>query len=134
MVRDPSYVWYEVIERGKLVGIIYFQLIDDKADFHIAFFDRKPAERKELGKFLVRYLFEVLPGLNKIVAAIPAIYFGTWRLAKSVGFRWEGTLREDVTFEGRKMDVHLYGLLRRDLQPEPIAIATRELTNGVSQG
>jgi RimJ/RimL family protein N-acetyltransferase len=114
MIRDDSWVWYEVMEKEKLVGIIYFQLVDDKADIHIAFFDRKPAEKKELVKFFCKFLFDGLPQLHKITAAIPSIYFATWRLAKAVGFKWEGTLREDAVFEGRRIDVNLYGLLRNE--------------------
>lgn len=114
LIRDESWTWWEVLEKNVLVGIMYFQVLDDKADIHIAFFDRKPAEKKELVKFFCKFLFDGLPQLNKITAAIPAIYYATWRLAKAVGFRWEGSLREDAVFEGRRVDVHLYGLLRSE--------------------
>jgi len=114
MVQDESYVWYVVREKGRDVGVIYFQMQDDRADIHIAFFDRKPAEKKELVKFFCKFMFDGIPSLHKITAQIPAIYFATWRLAKTVGFVWEGTFREDVVIDGKRTDVHFYSLLRSE--------------------
>jgi len=114
MISDESFVWYVVEEKGTAVGIMYFQLVDNKADGHLLFFDRKPAEKKELVRFFCKFLFDAMPELNKITASVPVIYHSTRRLAQKVGFRYEGTLRQDVKIGGKLVDVDLFGLLRHE--------------------
>ena len=113
LIKDESYVWYEVLEQGKLVGVIYFQLLGDDADLHIIFFDRRPAEKKELVRFFCKFMFDGLPGLARISCAIPSIYYGTCRIAMAIG-KWEGTKRQAVVIGGKRVDVQLYGLLRQE--------------------
>src|SRR5215471_19759440 len=52
MVQDEHCVWYLVQEQNEVVGMIYFELRDDKADGHLVFFDRKPAEKRDLVRFM----------------------------------------------------------------------------------
>jgi RimJ/RimL family protein N-acetyltransferase len=114
LVRDPSTYWFKVLEKDELVGLIYFQLLGDDADIHIVFFDRRPSEKKELVKKVCLTVFENIKQLERISANIPAMYFGTCRLAQAVGFKWEGTKRSAVSIGGRRENVHLYGLLRSE--------------------
>lgn len=111
LLLDENFVWYEVFEQETAVGLIYVQLQDEDADLHIVFYDRKPAEKKELVRFFCRFLFDSIPRLVRISCVVPAIYHGTCRLASAIG-KWEGTKRQGVSIGGKRFDVHLYGLLR----------------------
>ena len=113
LLQDQEYVWYEVFEGDQVVGLIYVQLQGDDADLHIMFFDRKPAEKKDLVRFFCRFLFDSLPELERISCVVPAMYFSTCRLASAIG-KWEGTRRKAVVIGGNRVDVHLYGLLRNE--------------------
>lgn len=118
MIRDQSYWWHEVWEGDESVGIIYVQLQGDDADLHIMFFDRKPAEKKELVKFFCRFLFDHLPELVRISCSVPEIYYATGRLAMAIG-KWEGKKRQAVVIGGKRVDVNLYGLLREEVYGIP---------------
>lgn len=113
LIRDDSYAWYEVFEQGRLVGVIYVQVLEDEADLHLAFFDRKPAEKKPLVRYFCQFLFDGLPRLYRISCVVPAIYYATCRLAAALG-KYEGTKRQAVVIGGKRVDVHLYGLLRTE--------------------
>lgn len=113
LVQDSEYVWYEVWERKELVGLIYAHLEEDDADLHVVFFDRRPAEKKELVRFFCKFLFDSLPDLARISCEVPSIYYGTCRIAMAIG-KWEGTRRQAVVIGGKRVDVHLYGLLRQE--------------------
>lgn len=113
LLQAQNFVWYEAFEGETNVGLIYVQMDSDDADLHIVFYDRKPAEKRELVRFFCRFLFDSLPGLARISCVVPAIYHGTCRLASAIG-RWEGTKRQAVSIGGKRVDVHLYGLLREE--------------------
>lgn len=125
LIQDQSFVWYEVFEKGTDVGLVYVQLQDGDADLHIVFYDRKPAEKKDLVRFFCGFLFDSIPDLVRISCVVPAPYFGTCRLASAIG-RWEGTRRQAVSIGGKRVDVHLYGLLR----DESYGISEREGQRG----
>lgn len=114
-VTHEGTIWLEVLEGSEVIGIIRVILEGDDADCHITFFDRKPAEKKELCKAVIVQLFKTLPQLERISAAVPDIYPATWRLAMKVGFKWEGTKRKAVTIGGQRRDLHLYGMLRSEV-------------------
>ncbi len=118
LLADPSTVWFEVMDGIKTVGLIYFILDDDDAKIHIVFFDRAPAEKRELVKKICELVFDGCPQIHRISAEIPEIYHGTCRLADKVGFRWEGKKREAVMIGGRRQNVQLYSLLRTDGLPQ----------------
>lgn len=113
LLQDENFVWYEVFEKDVAVGLIYVQLQAEDADLHIVFYDRKPAEKRELVRYFCRFLFDSIPDLVRISCVVPAIYHGTCRLASAIG-KWEGTKRQGVSIGGKRIDVHLYGLLREE--------------------
>lgn len=115
LVKTENSIWLEVLEGEAVVGLIRIFVEGDDADCHIMFFDRKPAEKKDLCRAVLTQLFLVLPHLERVSASVPDIYKATWRLAMKVGFKWEGTKRKAVAIGGQRRDVHLYGMLRSDV-------------------
>lgn len=114
-ITNPDTYWLEIFEGKMLVGLICvmnFKFID--AEVHIMFFDRKPAEKVEVYRSVMAYLFENFP-LQRITVVIPAIYFATIRLAERLGFRKEGTKRKAVLIGGNWIDQYIYGILRTEL-------------------
>lgn len=115
LVRAENTIWLEIREGEEVVGVVYF-IFDGSgdADSHMVFFDRRPAEKRELLQAVVRQLFDILPSLVRISATVPDIYFSTWRLVEKIGFRREGKKRLGVSIGGKRVDLHLYGLLRHE--------------------
>lgn len=113
--NDPYTVLLEVKDGPAPVG--YFkaenleQVIDCNA--HAVFFDRKPAEKVQLGKLATRWMFDQYP-LRRISAEIPDIYIHTLRFAEAVGFQREGVKRKAVCMNGQWRDLILMGLLREE--------------------
>jgi RimJ/RimL family protein N-acetyltransferase len=56
--------------------------------------------------------------LNRIQAETDTRNAASARVLEKLGFRREGTLREDCVVNGEVSDSWVYGLLRRDWQPE----------------
>lgn len=52
--------------------------------------------------------------LHRIEAGAYAAAVGSWKALEKNGFRREGIFKEQVTFNGKYMDVYRYGLLRRN--------------------
>ena len=69
------------------------QVVDCNA--HAVFFDRKPAEKVQLGKLVTKWMFDNYP-LRRISADIPDIYVHTLRFALALGFKHEGIRRKAV--------------------------------------
>jgi RimJ/RimL family protein N-acetyltransferase len=61
----------------------------------------------------VRFGFEEL-NLARLQAWVFAINEPSVRVLEKAGFAYEGTLREKVDFGTRRVDDHVYGLLRRE--------------------
>lgn len=109
--------WLEVVDKdNKLVGVMFLtnlQMVID-AQVHIVFFDRQLAEKVELCKQAIEWVFHHFP-LRRLSANIPSIYFATIRLAKKVGFKEEGR-RRDVYLIGNKwVDEDVLGILRAEV-------------------
>jgi RimJ/RimL family protein N-acetyltransferase len=116
LVQDPSTVWFQIFDEKELVGLVYLEQQQDDANVHIVFFDRKPAEKKDLCRHIAKLIFDSWPNLHRLTAEVPDIYYSTWRLAQKIGFHWEGTKRESVVIGGQRRGVHLYSLLRGEVQ------------------
>jgi RimJ/RimL family protein N-acetyltransferase len=115
LVTAQNTIWLEIREREEVVGVVYFVFDGEgDADSHMVFFDRRPAEKRELLQAVVRQLFNVLPDLQRISARVPDLYFSTRRLVEKIGFRWQRVFHEDVMIGSKLIDVHLYVLTRSE--------------------
>lgn len=115
-LMSPTIMWYEIWEADKLIGIAWIENIEQiiDANVHLAFFDRKPAEKLEVVRQLLEYIFESYP-FNRLTAMIPDLYHATGRLLTKLGFVHEGTKREALLIKGRWADVQVYGILRKEV-------------------
>jgi len=117
MMEDRSLIWLGVYEGSVLVGVIYLDFAGSNGDVevHLAFFDRKPAEKAPLCRALVPLIFQLFPRINRLSTTIPCVFTHTERLARKAGFTREGTKRAAVQIHGKSWDVYLYGLLRDEV-------------------
>lgn len=113
VTRTDTY-WLEVydIKTDDLVGIIYFEnIMSVDIEAHMVYFDRKPAEKIEVGKAIIRHMFANFP-IQRITVVIPVIYNATGRMLDKLGFKREGKKRASVLLGGHWVDQYMYGILR----------------------
>lgn len=104
------------IDIGPGVGLACLMNIRTGLDAtsHIVMFDRRLKGRESIIKSILRYAFDKLR-LRRITAMISDDAFLAVALAKRLGFKHEGTLRQAMRREGRFVDVHIYGILKEEL-------------------
>ena len=75
----------------------------------------------EAGRALLQWAFDTLD-LNRVQAETDTRNLASARVLEKMGFKREGTLREDCIVNGEVSDSWVYGLLRREWQPssEPV--------------
>jgi len=116
-ITDPNTYWLEIYGEKDLVGVVYFEQLNAMIDFegHMMFFDRRPAEKKEVLRELLKFMFARFDLLNRITLNVPKMYYATRRLALAMSFVEEGTKREAVMIGGKWCDLISYGILRRQV-------------------
>lgn len=67
----------------------------------------------ERGRDVVRHMFEKV-GIHRLSAYIPAFHQVAQRIARRIGFKYEGAIREQVLVNGKYHDVHVWGLLEQE--------------------
>lgn len=117
LVTRPDTFWLEVHDLSAmdaLVGLIYFEgVIGIDVDAHLVYFDRKPAEKVEVTRQALRYMFQEFP-IQRITVTIPVIFNATGRMLDKLGFKREGKKRASVLLGGHWVDQYIYGLLRSE--------------------
>lgn len=115
-LTNPNNLWFEVIEYDVIIGIIWFSDLSQITDCtaHMVFFDRKPTEKAEVCREMIRWMFNNFP-LNRITVTPPAMYHATIRLLKRLGMKYEGCKRQSVLIGGKWNDQHFYGILRSEI-------------------
>lgn len=104
--------------QDEMVGIISFSKIEDY-DYVIGYRILKPAFKRkgymsEALKMFVIYMFETLPKLRRCTLKISSENIESIGLAKKIGFKHEGTLREAYEYRNHVCDFEIYGLLRKE--------------------
>jgi hypothetical protein len=116
-VTAPYTMWLEVRERGVIIGIIWFgdlHLVTEMTA-HMAFFDRKPLEKLELCKEIIRWAFHTFP-IHRLSVTPPENYSATIRLMQKMGLTLEGTKREAVLLYGIWRNQLLFGITRSEAE------------------
>ncbi len=113
----PHTMWFEVWEYDVIVGVIWFEELWQVTDClaHLVFFDRQPFEKTAVCKEMIKWMFKNFP-LRRISVTPPAIYHGTIRLLKRLGFQKEGVKREAVLIGGKWNDSVLFGITRSEVE------------------
>jgi RimJ/RimL family protein N-acetyltransferase len=76
----------------------------------------------EAARALLRWAFDTLD-LNRVQAETDTRNVASARVLEKLGFRREGTLREDCIVNGEVSDSWVYGLIRREWRPSPEPVA-----------
>lgn len=117
MVLDQGSVWFEIWDGEELVGLIWLMgvhsIID--AEVHMAFFDRRPREKKPVILALMKWVFANYP-LHRVTANVPDYFHAHHRFIKDLGLTREGVKREAVLSAGQWHDIFTYGLLRSEAE------------------
>jgi len=98
-------------------GIILLSKIMEgvRCEVHPVFWDHKISARKELIKELMIWTF-VTFNLNRIEAFVGDYAKGLMRvMKKTLGFTYEGTMRNRIVHNGTPMGVHMYSILREEV-------------------
>ncbi len=114
-IMSQNTMWFEVRERGILVGLIWFSDLHQVVDItaHMAFFDRRSFEKLNVCRQVVKWMFANM-AIHRITVTPPAIYHATIKLLKRLGFVHEGTKREAVLIGGRWHDQLIFGITRSE--------------------
>jgi [ribosomal protein S5]-alanine N-acetyltransferase len=117
--RDPNDVTFAITlrETGELLGAMGLVVgrEHDRAEigYWIAVEQWNRGYATEAAREVIRYGFEEL-NLNRIFAMYFARNAASGRVMQKLGMRQEGLLREHMVKWGERIDVELYGILRRD--------------------
>lgn len=87
------------------------------ADIHLTFWDRRFKGRWEECRQALRWLFDKMD-LIRAVAVIPEIAYSTKTFLKSLGFKEEGKIRKGFLYNGRLLDLCIFGILREEVFKE----------------
>lgn len=107
IILAPDSIWLEIGD----VGLLYATDIVEgvSASVHAIFFDRSVADKVDVCRELIKWLFAET-SVHRLSADVPIDYYATKRLLTKLGFRYEGTRRESVLRRGKWVDIVLYGL------------------------
>lgn len=84
------------------------------ADIHLTFWDRRFKGRWEECRQALKWLFDKMD-LVRAIAIVPEIARSTQTFLKSLGFKEEGRLRKGFLYNGRFLDLCIYGILKEDV-------------------
>lgn len=92
-----------------------------RADLHCAVGKHSWGKRsRELGRYMLEYLKDNLPPLKRLVASVPQQNFGVIKLLKDLGFKHEGTLKQNLVYldkynKEKYYDELIYSIVREDI-------------------
>lgn len=92
-----------------------------RAELHCAVGKRSWGKKsRELGKAMLDYLNNNLPPLKRLVASVPQQNFGVIKLLKDLGFKHEGTLKQNLVYldknnKEKYYDELMYSIVREDI-------------------
>ena len=115
--EDELFEWH-IFAQNKLCGAIRLNKIElGNRKASIAYYIGENCQGQGLASSAVRavigYCFEKL-GFNRIELQCTSENLGSQKVAKRLGFSWEGMLRQAELLNGSYVDLFVYGLLRED--------------------
>jgi len=131
LVEEKTLLWFKNIKdrtdradftitfENEPVGLIGLLGIDNKnkkAEYYICLGEHKYKGKGiayTASKLLIDYAFKELC-LNKIYLYTEINNYPAQRLFEKIGFKKEGLLRNDIIYNGEKIDRYVYGLLLED--------------------
>ena len=98
-----------------LIGLLSIDMKNLKAEYYVCIgeqFAKGKGVAFSSSKLLLEYAFDVLH-LNKIYLYTEFENVATQKLAEKIGFENEGLLKEDLIYNGRKVDRFFYGITKQ---------------------
>lgn len=119
VLMDPKGVWLEVTEDEQIIGAMYLSDIIPGFDAigHFTFWDSVASGREPLALYAMEFLMDRYK-LHRLSARIPVYQKGTIRFTERLGFVQEGTIREAIPHKGKWMPMHMYGILRTEVETQ----------------
>lgn len=114
---DELFEWH-IFADGKLCGAIRLNKIElENRKTSVAYYIGENCQGQGLASSAVRavigYCFDKL-GFNRIELQCTSSNLASQKVAKRLGFRWEGMLRQAELLDGDYVDLFVYGLLREE--------------------
>lgn len=101
-----------------LIGLLGIDLKNLKAEYYICIGEQSAKGKgiaKEASKKLLKYAFEDLK-LNKVYLYTEKENILAQKLFEKLGFSKEGLLKEDLIYNGRKVDRFFYGFTKQEYE------------------
>lgn len=99
-----------------LIGLLSIDSKNKKAEFYITLGEEMYCGKgvaKKASNLLLEYAFNILQ-LNKVYLYTEIENIGAQKLFEKVGFKKEGTLKEDLIYNERKVDRYFYGITKQE--------------------
>lgn len=148
----PNLMTYGIIDKNNFlqqrqeVPLIGIYMVDQdttlNGNVHVASTRKAWGSRlvDQAGQLLIRYAFDLCPSLTRVTMTTIHSNGPAKALARRLGFRYEGCLRDAITIKDVPTNMALFGLTRRDWDEfklgdeiiEPVAIGRpeQELVHG----
>lgn len=121
VLMDPRAIWLEVSVEGEdvPVGVMYITSVKPyhEADGHFAFWDSQGRGREPLVLYIAEWLMDRFQ-LHRINAYVPEYQKGVRRFIERLGFVHEGVKREAVLYKEHRLPLHIYGILRSEVDEQ----------------
>ena len=116
-VTSPDTFWLEIYNGGEVVGLVTLEGIERlvEANAHVLFLDKHLADKIDICKEIVKWLFGNFT-FHRLTVEVPVNYYWSVRLVKELGFKHEGRRREVTLIEGKWVDSYTFGLLRQEVE------------------
>lgn len=116
---DELFEWH-IFANDKLCGAIRLNKIEpENHKASMGYYIGENCQGQGLASSTVRavigYCFDKL-GFNRIELQCTSSNMASQKVAKRLGFRWEGMLRQAELLDGEYVDLFVYGLLREEFE------------------
>ncbi len=124
-LTDPSvreYRWIVMVDGAKVGTVALVNVSWSMGYGEVAYHIGERHQGRGLGRAAVRLLVDHVFGhseLRRLMALVAVDNLPSRRLAESLGFVHEGTLRHHFVVDGRPVDEAIYAVLRSEWRPEP---------------
>lgn len=123
-VLNSGAIWYEIVdgESNSVIGLMYLTDIKvahtqrmTEATWHSMVWDATVGPRKPIAKAAIAAMFRIY-GFHRLRAEIPTHFGGVIRMAKKLGFKEEGRLREAKEYKGIWFDSVILSILASEVE------------------
>ena len=114
---NPS-IQVNVKKGDKIIGkAVFVTHSHELYEVHILpFVKEERGQTIRFAKLILKYMFDDLKELQKMIALIPVYKIHAIKIAEQAGFRYEGTITKGHLHLGEMVDLDIYGINREEVQ------------------